>query len=125
LPLTLSVTTNGSAVLDLRPFLVSEVDIAAGEGRCIVWLPSRMDSTSYVSGDELVIRVPDDVGVRILGADADQITTTGDYDQTEDGLESADYNRATARADVLVRPATGAITVEPASPTEQPERQSI
>jgi len=125
LPLTISVSTEGALELDLRPFLVSRLDVTAGRSLCVLWLPQRTDSTIYVSGDDIVIRVPDGIGVRIVGTATDQITTTGDYVQTEDALESANYDRAAVHADILVRPATGTITVEPALHGERPEGQSI
>ncbi|MBU0595300.1 cell wall-active antibiotics response protein [Candidatus Bipolaricaulota bacterium] len=125
LPLSIRVATAGTLELDLRPFLASAIDVTARELPCALWLPDRVDSTTYLSGDDIAIRVPDGVGVRIHGATDIQITTSGDFVQREAGLESADYDRSAVRADILVRPGTGTITVKPAVSDDQPERQSI
>jgi hypothetical protein len=125
LPLTMSIATNGALELDLRLFLASAIDITAGDEPCTLWLPDRTDSTTNLTGDEIVLRVPDGVGVRILGATDGRITTTGNFVQTEVGLESADYDLAAVRADILVRPGTGTITVEPVPSGESPESRSI
>ena len=123
LPLTVAVSTDGSATIDLRPFLVTAFDLAAGESPCEIWLPNRTDSTIHLSGSEIVVHVPSGVGVRVLGSPSEELKTSGEFLREGDELVSDTYDDAAIRALVIVRPNTFRLTIEPAD--HVPDAQSI
>ena len=123
LPMTLAVSTDGSAAIDLRPFLVTTFDLTAGESPCEIWLPDRTDSTVHVSGSEIAIRVPDGVGIRVLGSPSEELKTSSQFLHEGDELVSDTYDDAAIRALIIVRPNTLRLTIGPAD--RVPEAESI
>ena len=117
LPLTLTVAADGPVRIDLRPFQVTEFDVTAGDDLCEIWLSERVDSTTHLSGNEIVVRVPEGVGVKVLGSPMDQLTTSSGFLLEGNALVSSNYENAGARALVIVRPGTWHLSIEPATET--------
>ena len=117
LPLTLTVAADGPVKIDLRPFQVTEFDVTAGDDLCEIWLPERVDSTIHLSGTEIVVRVPEGVGVKVLGSPTDELTTPSGFLLDGNALLSSNYEYADVQALVIVRPATWNLSIEPVTET--------
>lgn len=109
-PLALSVSTQGTLMMDLTDVLLESADISTGDHRSTITLPRTSSPTLTLSGSHINVLVPDNVGVRIAGAVSSELIVPASYVSTDDGYVSPDYNAAVYRSDIVLR--TGSERVE-------------
>jgi len=113
IPLSLFMETNGAVNLDLKGVILESADISTGEAPCMITLPRASNAKVYFSGSRIEVRVPQSVGVRVGSLASMELTVPTDYVQTEDGILSPDYETATHRTDIILRPGTEWIEIKP------------
>ena len=102
-PLTLSVRTDGTVDLDLTHIQVTSVDVSTGDDRCRITLSQRA-TTLFLSGDRIEVLVPANVGVRVTGAASMELVVPSDYVRTANEILSPNYETATIRTELVLRP---------------------
>jgi len=124
IPIELDVETDGPIALDLRGLRIESVDISAGSEPCDVILPTEGRATVTVSADDLIVRVPDGVGVRVAGTPEGSFDVPEDYVGSEGDLRSPGYGDAAAAVDLRIRPGTGDVEIAPLDPDTLPPPES-
>jgi len=114
IPLSLSIATNGIVNLDLTGIIVESADISTGDNLCTIILSRESNTTVYLSGSHVEVRVPEDIGVRVAGSTSKELTVPPDYVQTENGILSPNYESALYRSDIVLRPGSQWIEINPA-----------
>ncbi|MFC2095330.1 LiaI-LiaF-like domain-containing protein [Candidatus Bipolaricaulota bacterium] len=104
IPLSLSTTTKGAVDLDLTGILIETVDVSTGDDPCTITLPRATDTTVYLSGSRIAVRVPREISVRVTGSASMELTVPDDYIRTEDGILSPNYESASFHSDIVLRP---------------------
>jgi hypothetical protein len=113
IPIELSVTTDGAIDLDLRDLRIESTDVSAGREPCEIVLPEAGRTTVHLFGREVVVRVPNGVGVRIVGTVGGDLTTFEDYVQIDGGLQSPNYDTSDAKVDLHLRPGVEDLDIVP------------
>ncbi len=113
IPIDLDVTTDGVIDLDLQYLRIESADVSAGREACEIVVPEAGRTTLYLSGRDVIVRVPDGVGVRIVGTADGDLTTFEDYAETDSGLQSPDYDASDAKVDLRLRPGVGDLEIAP------------
>ncbi len=123
IPIDLSVTSDGSIDLDLRALRVQSVDMSAGREPCTLTAPRIGRVLAYISGEDLLIRVPDGVGVRIIGLPSGRLTAPSSYVNANGSWQSPNYDHAAATIDLHLRPPVVHLEVTPleSAPASDPE----
>ena len=112
IPLELSIEAGPSIDLDLAGLNVGRADLSTEDGITTLRLPETGQTVIYVAGDELLVRVPDNVGVRLLGNPTDRLVVPDGYVRGEGETVSPDYERANATVEILLRPNLRHVRVE-------------
>ncbi len=112
-PIELSVTTDGRLDLDLQTLRIESADVTAEREACQIVVPEAGCTTLHLSGRDVTVRVPDGVGVRIVGTASGNLTTFEDYVEIDGGLQSSDYDSAAAKVDLHLRPGVGNLKIAP------------
>ena len=115
---TLEVSATASRVrLDLGATTVSELSAKASFGQLSLTVPSGTDLTGdlRITGGELRICTPSDVGLRVTGRGfAYGVTVDGGHrDDLDRAYQSANYSTATHHADLTVNASFGAVEINP------------
>ena len=113
IPIELSVTTDGLIDLDLQYLRIESADVSAGREACEIVVPEAGRMTLHLSGRDVTVRVPDGVGVRIVGTASGDLTTFQDYVEVDGGLQSPDYDASAAKVDLHVRLGVGDLEIAP------------
>jgi len=113
IPINLSVTTDGVIDLDLQNLLIESADVSAGREACEIVVPEAGHMTIHLSGRDVTVRVPDGVGVRIIGTASGDLTTFEDYVEIDSGLQSPNYDASDAKADLHLRPGVVDLEIAP------------
>jgi len=116
IPLSLTVFTDGAVDLDLREVSVQSVDVTAEVGPATIALSTVSSAVYYVLGEDFAFRVPEGVGVWIDRANLRSADAPADYVLTESALLSPDYENALITAEIVLRPGTGSVLIEPVEP---------
>lgn len=112
LPLELAIEAGPTIDLDLVGLDVRRADLSTENGITTLRLPETGQSVIYVAGDELRVRVPDNVGLRLLGAPTDRLVVPAGYLRGEGETVSPDYETADATVEILLRPNLRYVRVE-------------
>jgi hypothetical protein len=113
IPIELAVTTGGPIAIDLRGLRIESVDVSAGREPCEIILPTEGQTTVDVSADDLIVRVPDGAGVRIVGTPEGGFDMPEDYVRAEGEVRSPGYETAATIADVHLRPGVEDVEIVP------------
>lgn len=114
IPIELSVTTDGVIDLDLQYLRIESADVSAGREACEIVVPEAGRMILHLSGRDVTIRVPDSVGVRIVGTASGDLTTfEEDYVEIDGGLQSPDYDASGAKVDLRLRPGVVDLEIAP------------
>ena len=113
IPIELSVTTDGPIDLDLQYLRIESADVSAGRRACEIVVPEAGRTTLHLSGRDVTVRVPDGVGVRIVGTASGDLTIFEDYVEIDGGLQSPDYDASDAKVDLRLRPGVGDLDIAP------------
>ena len=112
LPLELSLEAGPSIDLDLSELNVARADLSTEGGITTLRLPQTGQTVVYVAGDELHVRVPSNVGVRLLGNPTERFSVPNGYVRGQGETVSPDYDTAEATVEILLRPSLRLVQVE-------------
>lgn len=112
LPLALSIEAGPSIDLDLEGLQIDRADLSTEEGVTTLRLPRTGHTIVYVGGDELWLRVPEGLGVRLLGHPTDRFVVPEGYLRGEAETVSPDYESSAATAEIMLRPSLRRVRVE-------------
>ncbi len=103
IPLALSVQTQGPVDLDLTGLQLTSVDVSTGDERCQITL-SQLSTTLYLSGGQIEILVPQNVGLRVSGSASIELALPSTYIRSASEIVSPNYETAAIRTEVVLRP---------------------
>ena len=112
-PIELDVETGGPIALDLRGLRIESAEVSGDGEACDLILPAEGRTAVTVSADDLIVRVPDGVGVRIVGAPEGSFDAPEEYLRSEGEVRSPDYDGAAASADIRLRPGVEDVEIVP------------
>ncbi len=112
-PIDLTVSTDGTIDLDLRALRIASADVSAERETCTIVLPENGRTTAHVSADNLLVRIPDGVGVRVIGTPTGDLDLPNGYVGSPGDLHSPDYAEAEATTDLYLRPGAGDVEIVP------------
>ncbi len=113
IPLTLSVETNGRVNLDLTNVLLTSADISTGDDPCMITASRVSSATLYLSGSRIEVHVPQGTGIRVSGTASMGLIVPPDYVRVENEILSPDYESASHRTDIALRPGAEWIEILP------------
>lgn len=111
IPIALRVQTHGAVDLDLRGLQLTSVDMSTGEERSRITL-SQQATTLILSGDHIEILVPKTIGIRVSGSGVTELTAPSDYIRTAGETRSPNFEMASIRTEILLRPGTEWIEIK-------------
>lgn len=120
IPISLLIETMGGASLDLTDIILESADISIGDAPSTITLPST-SAAVYLSGRQIVVNVPDDVGITIHGWEAIELSVPTDYVRHENIIRSANHETADHQIDIFLRPGTESIEVRPIDGVSSPQ----
>ena len=112
LPLDLSIEAGASIDLDLDGLQIDRADLSTEDGVTTLRLPQTGHTVIYVGGDELVLHVPEGLGVRLLGHPTERFVVPEGYIRGEAEIVSPDYESAAATTEILLRPSLRRVRIE-------------
>lgn len=113
IPIDLTVSTEGSADLDLQELQITALDVACGEGLSTIILAESSSARYFLSGDDFILVVPDGVGVRIDRSASTAIDVPSGYLKAEREVLSPTYGAADTKVTIIVRSGAGSVSIVP------------
>ena len=111
LPIDFSLASDSTFDLDLRGLAVVTLDLDVGREGGEVFLSDACDTTVFVSGREVLFRVPPGVGVELSGGSSTEIDVPDDFAEVDGRVRSPDFDHAAVRATLVLRPEAGSIHI--------------
>lgn len=104
IPVSLTLTTDRAVDIDFTGIALQSADISTGSQTSTILLPSAANASLYLSGSHIQVLVPTDVGLRISRSEQSEVTVPSSYVWTGNDARSPNYDDASFRTDIIVRP---------------------
>ncbi|MBE0636802.1 hypothetical protein IH601_12460 [Candidatus Bipolaricaulota bacterium] len=112
-PVTLTMSTENAVHVDFTGIALQSADISAGSQTSTIFLPDTANAALYLSGSHIEVLVPEGIGVRVTGLTASNLSVPPTYVQTGSSIASPNYEQATYRTDIILRPGSEWIEIGP------------